>query len=96
MTPMRLTRNQIRMLAGRMVSELAGRGLVELISPEEEAVQLVERAITDDLQVEDRLNDEVKDILKRYEREIEQGRLDYKTMFDMVKKKLVRERGVIL
>jgi hypothetical protein len=87
---------QIKGLSAELLSELVKRRLVRLKVSEEVALPLVEQAITVDLQAEDRLNEEVKEILKTYEREIEQGRADYKTMFDLVKKKLVRERGIIL
>ena len=78
------------------MKEAVRRKAIRLIVPEGEAFAMVEKAITEDLMVEDRLNEEVKDILKQHEREIEQGRADYKTMFDLIKKKLVRERGLVL
>jgi hypothetical protein len=93
---MRLTQQQIRSVSIGVVKEAVRRGALRLLVPDEGAVALVEKAIADDLSVEDRLNEEVKQILKTYEREIEQGRADYKTMFDLVKKKLVRERGLVL
>jgi hypothetical protein len=93
---MRLTQQQIRSVSTGVVKEAVRRGALKLLVPDEEAFALVEKAIADDLSVEDRLNEEVKQILKTYEREIEQGRADYKTMFDLVKKKLVRERGLVL
>jgi uncharacterized protein len=52
--------------------------------------------MTDELSVEDRLNAEVRQLLKAYDTQIEQGQVDYQKMFQMVKQKLVRERGVIL
>ncbi len=93
---MRLTQQQIRSVSEGVVKEAVRRRALKLLVPDEEAFALVEKAIADDLMVEDRLNEEVKQILKTYEREIEQGRADYKTMFDLVKKKLVRERGLVL
>jgi hypothetical protein len=93
---MRLTKQQIRSVSEGVVKEAVRRRALKLLVPDEEAFALVEKAIAEDLMVEDRLNEEVKQILKTYEREIEQGRADYKTMFDMVKKKLVRERGLVL
>ncbi len=93
---MKLTREQIKTVSREMVASLERQRLVRLTVPFEEAAALVEKAVTDDLMVEDRLNEEVKDILKAYEREIESGKMDYKTMFDLVKKKLVRERGLVL
>ncbi len=93
---MRLTGQQIQSVSEEVVRETVRRRALKLLVPEEEAFSLVEKAIADDLMVEDRLNEEVKDILKQYEKEIEQGRADYKTIFDLVKKKLVRERGLVL
>ncbi len=93
---MKLTREQIKSVSREMVASLERQRLVKLLVTPEAAAALVEKAVTDDLLVEDRLNDEVKDLLKAYEREIDAGRMDYKTMFDLVKKKLVRERGLIL
>jgi hypothetical protein len=93
---MKLTREQIKSVAREMVASIERQRLVKLLVSPEEAAAMVEKAVTDDLMVEDRLNEEVKDILKAYEREIESGRMDYKTMFDLVKKKLIRERGLIL
>jgi hypothetical protein len=45
----------------------------------------------DELMVEDRVNDEVREILKKYTGEIEKGRLDYRRMFELTKKKIVEE-----
>ena len=41
-------------------------------------------------------NDEVRELLKTYTSEIEQGRLDYRKLFDLTKQKLVRERNIVL
>jgi hypothetical protein len=46
--------------------------------------------------VEDRLNEEVKELLRAHTAEIERGNIDYARMFTMVKRQLVRERGLIL
>ncbi|MBI5694155.1 MAG: DUF507 family protein [Nitrospirae bacterium] len=93
---MKLTPMQVRSLSDEMVSQLSRHGLVKLRVPAETASAMVEKALTDDLQAEDRLNEEVEKILKAHERDIAAGRMDYKTMFDLVKKKLVRERGLVL
>jgi len=52
--------------------------------------------ITEDLMVEDRLNDEVKTLLDSKTEEYERSMMDYGRVFQMVKSKLVRERGLIL
>jgi len=56
----------------------------------------LDRTITDELLVEDRLNAEVRELMKRYATEIERGQVDYQKMFTMIKNKLVKERGLIL
>lgn len=59
-------------------------------------IDQIDHAIVEELSVEDRLNAEVRNLLKAYEQDIEQGHVDYQRMFTMVKKKLVQERGIIL
>jgi hypothetical protein len=56
----------------------------------------IREVITEDLQVEDRLNDEVKELLRAFSSEFNKGEADYQKMFTMVKRKLVQERGLIL
>ena len=59
-------------------------------------VEALDQAITGELSIEDKLNAEVRQMLKAYEQQIEQGQVDYHKMFTMIKQKLVRERGIIL
>jgi len=59
-------------------------------------VEQIDHAILEELSVEDRLNAEVRQLLKAYEQDIEKGHVDYQRMFTMVKTKLARERGIIL
>ncbi|TFG60798.1 MAG: DUF507 family protein, partial [Nitrospirales bacterium] len=72
------------------------RGLLEIQGKSEVVIQHLEAAILAELQVEDRLNADVREMLKQFEREFAEGRADYQKMFTMVKQKLIKERGVIL
>ena len=72
------------------------KGLVEVSVDTDQFVAASEAIILDELMVEDRLNDEVREMLKQYEREIDSKRLDYRKLFDMTKHKLVRERSIII
>jgi hypothetical protein len=67
-----------------------------MLGDREKVEELIREVITEDLQVEDRLNDEVKDLLRAFSNEFNKGEADYHTMFTMVKRKLVQERGLIL
>ena len=71
----------------------------ELVTPKvstDVVIAEAERLIMEELVIEDRINDEVREILKKYTGEIEKGRLDYRKMFELTKKKIVQEKGVIL
>jgi hypothetical protein len=52
--------------------------------------------ITDELMVEDKLNEEVREVLIQHASEMERSNVTYTEMFKMVKKKLAREKGIIL
>lgn len=83
-------------MAENLTERLQEGGHVELIGPRKGFVEALDQAITHELSAEDRLNAEVRQLLKAYEHQIEHGQVDYQKMFQMVKQKLVRERGIIL
>jgi uncharacterized protein len=93
---MRLRREMIQYLAQAVARDLSAKGHIQILGDREKVEELVRDIITEDLQVEDRLNDEVKDLLRAFSKEFSRGEADYHTMFAMVKRKLVQERGLIL
>lgn len=93
---MRLSKERVRHMAESLVGRLQQEGHIELVGDRNALVAGLDQAITDELSVEDRLNTEVRQMLKAYDKQIEQGQVDYQKMFQMVKQKLVRERGLIL
>lgn len=93
---MKLTKERVRHLADAVVSHLHEKGFVDLAGTKQDLVNVLDAAITDELSVEDRLNAEVRTLMKQYDAEIERGGVDYQKMFTMIKTKLVRERGLIL
>jgi len=93
---MRLSKERVRHMAESLAGRLQQEGHIELIGDRNALVAGLDQAITDELSVEDRLNAEVRQMLKAYDKQIEQGQVDYQKMFLMVKQKLVRERGLIL
>lgn len=71
----------------------------EMITPKIPVEKLIERAdaiLLDELMVEDRLNDEVRVLLKKHETDIERNRMDYRKLFELTKQKLVKERNLVL
>lgn len=93
---MRIPKSWIKPIARRIINNLISKDLVEPLAPQETLIEVTESIILDELLVEDRLNEEVREILKKYEPEIEKGRLDYRKLFELTKQKLVKERNIIL
>ena len=93
---MRIPRSWIPEISRRIVDTLFTE---ELIVPDVDRAKLqaeVEALVTEELEVEDRLNDEVREILKQFETDIERGRMDYRKLFDLTKHKLIRERNLVI
>jgi len=93
---MRIPKGWVSILAKEIIEELLKKREVELKIPKDKALALTEELMLEELMVEDRLNEEVREILKRYDVEIEKGRLDYRRLFELTKQKLVKERNLIL
>ena len=93
---MRLRKKMIDHVARTVTDRLLDQQLLTVDGARETVMAEVSRLITADLMVEDRLNEEVKDLLRAHTVEIERGNIDYARMFTMVKRKLVQERGLIL
>jgi hypothetical protein len=75
---------------------LIEKDLLTVDSAPETLTAEIRRLVTEDLLIEDRLNEEVKEILRAHTTEIDRGNIDYARMFAMVKRQLVKERGLIL
>lgn len=93
---MRLRRKMIDYVAQTVTDHVLDEKLLGVEGPVEFLTAEIRRLITDDLMVEDRLNEEVKEILREHTAEIDRGNIDYSRMFTMVKRQLVKERGLIL
>jgi hypothetical protein len=92
---MKLSPERIAGLAHLIVEKLISLGLLEPVERKALAVSL-EQVITEELQIEDRINAEAKALLSKYEAEIARGQLNEHQLFLMIKKQLVKDKGVIL
>jgi hypothetical protein len=93
---MRLSKERIGHMVEALAVRLETEGHIVLKAPRKSFVEALESVIIEELSIEDRLNAEVRQMLKAHEQEIERGRVDYQKMFIMLKQKLVRERGLVL
>lgn len=93
---MRLSKERVKHMVESLVTRLVQDGHVTLTGTSKALSESLDQVVTEELSVEDRLNSEVRQLLKTYEHQIEAGQVDYQKMFTMIKQKLVRERGLIL
>jgi hypothetical protein len=92
---MRLTSDEIEYISRKIVKTLSAEGKLEM-DTEARVVEGIGRVITEELMVEDKLNEEVREVLIQHASEMERSNVTYTEMFKMVKKKLAREKGIIL
>ena len=93
---MRITKELTELLAKKIVKSLIDQDLIIWEETPEKLQAVINAIITEDLMVEDMLNEEVKTLLESKTQEYERDMMDYGRVFQMVKSKLVRERGLIL
>ncbi len=93
---MKLKKEMVQYISTAIAKHLLEEGFVEDSDGEKALAERIQRVITEDLMVEDRLNEEVREILRAHARDLDERGVDYSKMFQLVKNKLVRERGLIL
>ena len=93
---MRIPKAWVPIMAKKIIDNLIARELVKPKIPMDKLLAIAESLMMEELMVEDRLSDEVRLLLKKHESEIERGRMDYRSLFELTKKKLVKERNVVL
>lgn len=92
---MRLTSNEIEYISRKIVKTLVAADRLEVDSAGR-VVEAIAGVITDELQVEDRLNEEVRETLLQHASEMERSNVTYTEMFKMLKRKMAREKGIVL
>jgi hypothetical protein len=90
---MLLAREFVGYLSRQLVKRLTP-GIVETNSPDLVTEKIAE-VITDELAVEDRLNDEVRDLLSQYSEYMRREGVSYQEMFRRIKNTLITQRKVI-
>lgn len=92
---MRLKESRIAFISKVIVNTLVEEELIEC-DDLDEAIYSVKNVIKEDLLVEDKLDDEVKELIRSYQSELDSRRIEYVNMFRLIKDKLVKERNLIL
>ena len=93
---MKLSDARLDRLATQIVDILAERDDVRLQADDTKLLHGVKAIMADELQAEDRIDEEVREILDQYRNDIAAGRLDYHELYRRIKTRLVNERKVVL
>jgi hypothetical protein len=92
---MLLSRDFVGYMAKEVVKRLVAGKMIETKNVEG-VTQAVRQVMADEVTVEDRLNEEVREILSRYSDEMRNTGASYQEMYKKVKGQLARERKLIL
>jgi hypothetical protein len=78
-----------------IIKRLVTRKLVE-VKDEARVRAALSKLIVENLQAEDQLDTEARQLLQGYARDIREKGLDYRQLFSRTKEKLARDRGFVL
>jgi hypothetical protein len=92
---MRLNKNQIDHMAFVIVRNLLKEEKI-IVDDKNKLTESLMNLITDEFQKEDKLDQEVREILSQHMEKIRSENIEYQTMFRMIKTKLAKERNLVL
>ena len=93
--PMRLSPDEIQYVARKIVKVLTADRRIE-VDDEAQVVDGIARVIVEELQVEDRLNEEVREVLIQHSQQMDRSDITYSEMFKKVKRELAKQKGIVL
>jgi len=92
---MGLRREYVRLLSTKVAEELVQQEMIEVPEGLNLAEQLFQ-VLDAEINLEDRLNEEVRTLLNQYSDQMRQSGASYQEMFKLIKNKLVKERKLVL
>ena len=93
---MRLNNEEIKELSNFLAKTLMEKNLLVKQVKLEDIRLDIYNIILEDMKMEDKLNEEVKDIMERYESQLKSGKLDYNKLFNMIKQQIIKERKLVI
>ncbi|HWW51124.1 MAG TPA: DUF507 family protein [Verrucomicrobiae bacterium] len=92
---MLLSRDFVGYMAKELVKRLVAGKMIET-KKIENLTQQVRQVMADEITIEDRINEEVREILAKYSDEMRRTGASYQEMYKKVKGQIARERKLIL
>jgi hypothetical protein len=92
---MGLRKEFVRLLANKVALDLVEQDMIEV--PEGlDLAEMIFEVMDKELNLEDRINEEVRVMLNQYQDQMRLSGASYQEMFKLIKGKLVKERKIVL
>ena len=92
---MRLSPDEIQFISRKIVKTLVAAERLEVDDPAR-VIDGIARVIADELSIEDRLNEEAREVLAQHMTSMERSDITYSEMFKKVKRELAKQKGIVL
>ena len=92
---MRLSPDDIQYISRKIIKVLVAQERIE-VDDENLVIEGIARVIVEELQVEDRLNEEVREVLVQHSAQMDRSDITYSEMFKKVKRELAKQKGIVL
>jgi hypothetical protein len=92
---MLLSRDFVGYMAGEITKRLVANNMLEAADPAA-LTERIRQKMTEEIGIEDRLNEEVREILNQHADEMRRTGVSYQEMYKKVKGELARQRKLIL
>lgn len=93
---MKVSRKQIEQIAAAITEGLVSGGFARPRGARADLEAAISNVLRSDLDAEGVLDREVESLLQKHADRLDAEGADYRRMFGMLKKKLARERGIVL
>jgi hypothetical protein len=92
---MQLPREYAAYMSHQVLKRLSNAGLIQFDQPEY-VKEVMTQVVLEEMSVEDRINDVIRQKLQEIEAEMKQAGASYEEMFKKLKRQIVRERKAVL
>ena len=92
---MRLPREYVEHMSRALLQRLQAANVIETAHPDP-VREAISQVILEELAIEDRINEKVREYMNQYAEEIRRQGISYQEMFKRIKSELVRREKVIL
>jgi hypothetical protein len=92
---MRLNKNQIEHLGSLILRNLLKEGKI-IFEDKSRLLEELANLLIEEFQKEERLDQEVRELLTKHIEKIRKDNIEYQQMFKLIKAKLAREKGIVL